>query len=139
MPHYICVKACDLCSKIPSRRLKTSVSAAPAPTAQAYPVFGRMAKEVIRGIEITTSFSASARPNSGAGLPEKRLTVKPFALQKSPLPEADQIVLHARAHNALATALALVRADDFTPEHARQAIKAVRRALPALGQIGGAA
>ena len=65
--------------------------------------------------------------------------MKPFAIQKSPLPVADQIVLHARAHNALATALALVRADDFTPAHARRAIKAVRRALPALGQIGGAA
>ena len=54
------------------------------------------------------------------------------------LTEHDLITLDQRAHNALARGLAIWRSGS-TPAHARQAIKAIRRALPALGQIGGAA
>lgn len=53
------------------------------------------------------------------------------------LTEHDLINLHQRAHNAVARGLHILR-DGSTPDHARKAIKAIRRALPALGQIGGA-
>lgn len=62
----------------------------------------------------------------------KTLSLKP------PVGTDDIIVLHARAHNAVATALTALR-EGSSPAHASRAIKALRRALPALGQIGGVA